>query len=268
MWGLEWKGREKDPVGARENERGSVLAHLIVCNLCPAVSCLSNRMTSMRKWNYGAPLSIVLMLGALCMCLCMLGRDDDLSEPAGYELCLPNRPTAAGLQWCGPYTHLLSLQAGMLFLISDFIALPQWAHQEEHAGGQSLQQRSDLVKSSSSCDEQLPKLGMWNRPVSWDYFMFEWLHFFFFFFCRLREKFQIVTQFKFKRQWGEEEPLLLDLRSHPSVVFACRVLPSLLCQVWNLIPFPFLLKHTLVRVVSLGISKRLYLLWLNKGQAL
>lgn len=132
----------------------SVSAHLIVCNLCPAVSCLSNRMTSMRKWNYGQTLSTGLMLGALCVCVCMLGRDDDLSEPAGYELCLPNRPTAAGLQWCGPYTHLLSLQAGMLFLISDFIALPQWAHQEEHTGGQSLQQRSDLVKSSSPCDKQ------------------------------------------------------------------------------------------------------------------
>lgn len=33
-----------------------------------------------------------------CVCVFVLGRDDYLLEPAGYKLCLPNRPAAAGLR--------------------------------------------------------------------------------------------------------------------------------------------------------------------------
>lgn len=83
IWGLETAGVK----GGKEIQYEWEKEHIgtsYVCNLCPAVSCLSNRMTSMRKWNYGLMLNTVLMLGT--QCVCVFGRDDDLLEPAGYEL--------------------------------------------------------------------------------------------------------------------------------------------------------------------------------------
>ncbi len=74
IWGLETAGVKGGEEMRCEWEKErvsfeSVSAHLIVCNLCPAVSCLSNRMSSMRKWNYGQMLSTSSMLGVLCVCL-------------------------------------------------------------------------------------------------------------------------------------------------------------------------------------------------------
>lgn len=150
IWGLETAGvkeGKRDPVWVRERaNRTSYCVQFVSCRFLPVKSDDINEKMKLRADAQHC----LNVRNAVCVCL-----EEMMTCWSQLVMnCLPNRPTAAGLQWCSPYTHLLSLQAGMLFLISNFIALPQWAYQEEHAGGLSLQQRSDLAKSTSSCDEQ------------------------------------------------------------------------------------------------------------------
>lgn len=152
IWGLETAGvkeGKRDPVWVRERaNRTSYCVQFVSCRFLPVKSDDINEKMKLRADAQHC----LNVRNAVCVCVCLEEMMTCWSQLVMN--CLPNRPTAAGLQWCSPYTHLLSLQAGMLFLISNFIALPQWAYQEEHAGGLSLQQRSDLAKSTSSCDEQ------------------------------------------------------------------------------------------------------------------
>ncbi len=96
------KGGKRDAVcvGERESFVWERIGTFVSCRFLPVKSDDINEKMKLR-----AP----AQCWECCVCVCMLGRDDDLSEPAGYELCLPNRPTAAGLQWCGPlYSSPLS----------------------------------------------------------------------------------------------------------------------------------------------------------------